>query len=126
MPVFLRANGTTARTIHIGVPSFPVALPLMRSNKPEPDSATVAAILEAGEQLLDALREEDRISKAYPKDFTAVVDYLESVSDVRKIVDERAREYFSILEKYGFPDIPIRHEIETGENRLRWNWQLRS
>ena len=68
MPAFFRANGTTTSTIHIGVPSFPVALPLMRSNKPEnPDSATVAAILEAGEQLLAALREEDRISKAYPK-----------------------------------------------------------
>lgn len=95
----------------------------MRSNKPEnPETAAVTAIIEAGERLLAALKEEHRLSKAYPKDFTAVVDYLESVSDVRKFVDERAKEYFSIIEKYGFPDIPIRHEVETGENRLRWNW----
>ena len=95
----------------------------MRSNNPEnPNSAAVAAIIEAGERLLDALRDEHRISKAYPKDFTAVVDYLESVSDARKIVDERAREYFGILREHDFPDVPLRHEIETDENRLRWNW----
>lgn len=97
----------------------------MRSNKPEnPETAAVTAIIEAGERLLAALKEEHRLSKAYPKDFTAVFDYLESVSDVRKVVDERANEYFSIIAKYGFPDVPIRREIETGENRLRWNWPL--
>lgn len=95
----------------------------MRSNNPEnPDSEAITAIMEAAELLLAALREERRLSKTYPKDFTQVVGYLESVSWARQIVDERAKEYFAILGKYDFPEVPLRHEIETDENRLRWNW----
>ena len=92
------------------------------SNLGDPDNAGIVAIIEAGERLLAALREEQRLTKAYPKDFTAVVDYLESVSYARQIVEERAKEYFSILAAHGFPQVPIRHQIETGENRRRWNW----
>ena len=54
---------------------------------------------EAGERLLAALSEEQRLSKSYPKDLTKVVEYLESVSYARKTADERAKEYFSVLAK---------------------------
>ena len=95
----------------------------MPSNQPEPlDKAAFDAILEAGERLLAALAEERKISEAYPKDISQVVEYLESVSRARKAVDDCAEKYWAILTEYGFPDVPIRHKIEHEENRLRWHW----
>ena len=94
----------------------------MPSKEPEPlDDAAIAAILEAGERLLAALAEEHRLSGAYPKDIGGVFTYLETVSRARKHVDERAQQYCQILAKYDFPDVPIRHAIESEENRLRWD-----
>lgn len=92
----------------------------MPSNE-EPDNAAFTAILEAGERLLNALDEERRLSKAYPKQITGVFEYLESVSRARKAVDDCAKEYFAIVAENGSPDLPIRHLIESGENRLRLN-----
>ena len=95
----------------------------MPSNEPEPlNKAAFEEILQAGERLLAALADERRLSEAYPKDISKVFDYLESVSLARKTVDECAEKYFAILAKYGFPDVPIRHEIENSANQLRWHW----
>jgi hypothetical protein len=92
-------------------------------DEPKPvDEAALKAILEAGEPVLAALREEQRISEAYPKDIAEVFSYAESVARARKVVDDCAERYCAILAEYGFPDVPIRHVIEEGENRLRWNW----
>ena len=97
------------------------------SNESEPlDKAAFDAILEAGERLLAALAKERRLSEAYPKDISRVFDYLESVSLARKTVDECAENYWAILAEYGFPDVPVRREIESGENRLRWRWPPRT
>jgi hypothetical protein len=60
----------------------------MQSNEPEnPNSPAITAIMQAGEQLLTALKAERLLSKAHPKDFTEVPEYLESVSFARKAVD---------------------------------------
>lgn len=93
----------------------------MPSNEESKEAAFVA-ILKSGERLLAALDEERRLTKAYPKQITGVFEYLESVSRARKAVDECAKEYYAIVAENGFPDLPIRHEIESGENRLRLNW----
>lgn len=95
----------------------------MPSNEGKPlDNAALAVIVEAGQRLLDAMAEEHRVSGAYPKDISEVFKYLESVSRARKTVDELAEKYCAVLAEYGFPDVPIRHLIEEGEDRLRWNW----
>ena len=86
------------------------------------NNAAVAAILEAGERLLAVLAEEHRISQSFPKDISKVFEYSESVSRARKNVDECAEKYCAVLAQYGCPDVPIRHRIEEGENRRRWNW----
>jgi len=95
----------------------------MPPNQPKPlDEAALAAILQVGERLLAALAEEQRVSEAYPKAISDVFAYVESVSQARKNVDECAEKYCEILAEYDFPDVPIRHLIECGENRLRWEW----
>ena len=93
----------------------------MPSNEAE-DNAAFRAILEAGERLLAALDQERQLSKSYPKQITEVFEYLESVSRARKAVDQCAKEYYAILAENGFPDLPIRHEIESADNRLRLNF----
>ncbi|GEM_PF-2911453 len=92
-------------------------------NEPKPvDETALRIILDVGERLLAALREEQRISEAYPKDISEVFAYLEAVSRARKAVDECAERYCAVVADYGFPDVPIRHWIEEGEYRHRWNW----
>lgn len=93
----------------------------MPSNEESKNLAFVA-ILEAGERLLAALDEERRLSKTYPKQITGVFEYLESLSLARKTVDQRAKEYYTVIAENGFPDLPIRHVIEDDDNRLRWGW----
>lgn len=81
----------------------------------ERQPGTYDDLIKAGERLIGALAEEQRVSALYPSDISQVFSYLEAVSAARKRVDECAGEYRKLLAECGFPDIPIRREIEKNE-----------
>jgi hypothetical protein len=72
-----------------------------------PAEAVCVMLLEAGERLLAALREERRLWRVASKQDMPV-----DLAAARKRVDECADQYCRALEACGFPDAPIRHLVE--------------
>jgi hypothetical protein len=92
----------------------------------DPEDQTRGAfdgLIKAGERLIAALAEEQRVSAVYPEDISQVFAYLETVSAARKRVDECAAEYRKLLVECGSPDLPIRREIERTEKRRALGWR---
>lgn len=74
-----------------------------------------AAVLEAGQRLLAALRDEHRVTERLPNDVSKLSRYYEAISAARKRVDDCEGAYCAALEACGYPEIPIRHVIECGD-----------
>lgn len=70
------------------------------------------SLLRAGDRLLAAMAEEQRVTRLHPTGPDLAIQHREAVSAARHRVDECAREYCEALAECEYPDVPIRHVIE--------------